>query len=411
MTRREHNAPNPTRVTRAVVYKGDDAAGELLRERDSVAFQYMPDYLDAPGRSVATTLPKRKEAYRTRGAAIPPFFAGLLPEGRRLDVLPASLKTSPDDEYSMLVAVGYDCIGDIRVVAEGQPLDSPRPDLLLESPQDVSFDDILESSLSQGFRSKDKSIPGVQSKLSDSMISLPVSKDVGGAILKLNPSGHPLLVENEAYFLDMARAAGLRVPIATLVRDRNNRSGLVVERFDRQRSSKGKIRRIAQEDGVQLANLLPAEKYRMTTNDVFKAVLNVATAKPVAAEVLLRQFAFSYVAGNGDLHAKNVSVYFEPDGIWSVTPAYDLVCTLPYGDDRMALDFDGRDQNLKGSTFLTFGARHHLNERVVRRTIEEVTDAVESLVGNLDTIGFDVKKTAHMQREISQRIAQLRSFS
>lgn len=402
---------NPTHVTRAVVYKGGIAAGELLRERNSVVFRYLVDYLDGAGRSVASTLPKSRNEYRTRGGAVPAFFAGLLPEGRRLEVLPRSLKTSPDDEYSMLLAVGHDCIGDIQVVADDADPDEKMPSPSLDRPQDVSFDEILESSLSQGFLSRDKSIPGVQNKLSDSMISLPVGKGIGGAILKLNPSGHPLVVENEAFVLDMGRAAGLGVPIATVVRDRNGRSGLVVERFDRERSKNGTVRRIAQEDAVQLASRLPADKYRMNTKEVFEVVLNIATAKPVTAEKLLRQYAFSYVVGNGDLHAKNISVYFEPDGIWSLTPAYDLVSTLPYGDDRMAVDFDGRDRNLRGSTFVNFGSRYHLNERVVRRMIDEVTVGVTPLVESLDDIGFAEKKTEYMKREMHRRITQLRDIS
>ena len=402
---------NPTRVRRAIIYKGTTAAGELLRDRDEVIFRYLPEYLDTRGRPVATTLPKSRDAYRTRGATVPAFFAGLLPEGRRLQVLPTSLKTSPDDEYSMLVAIGRDCIGDVRVIAEDEDPESSYGSPSIVRPQDVSFNEILESELSLGFRSIDKSIPGVQNKLSDSMLSLPVRNEAGGAILKLNPASHPLIVENEAYVLDMARAAGLRVPLATLVRDRNGLSGLVIERFDRKRSKDGTITRIAQEDAVQLANLLPAQKYRMTTHEVFEAVLKIATAKPLAAEQLLRQFAFSYVVANGDLHAKNISVYFEPDGIWSVTPAYDLVCTLPYGDDRMALDFFGRDRNFSGANFRDIGIQQRLPEGVVRRVIAEVTERVEPLVDSLDAIGFSDKKTSHIQREMTHRIAQIRHIS
>jgi serine/threonine-protein kinase HipA len=408
----EEVIPDPTRISRAIVYKGEQAAGELLRDRDDVVFRYFADYLDGPGRPVATTLPKSRQEYRTHGGSVPAFFAGLLPEGRRLQALTSSLKTSSDDEYSMLLAVGRDCVGDIRVLSEEEDARITAPVPSIEHPGDVSFGEILESSLALGHRSRDAAIPGVQDKLSDSMISLPVGTGVGGAILKLNPSGYPLLVENEAYVLDMARAAGLRVPTFALIRDRDGRPGLSVDRFDRRRTAPGDgVRRIAQEDAVQLAGRWPSAKYRMSTREVFAAVLAVATAKPVAAEDLLRQFAFSYVVANGDLHAKNVSVYFEPDGIWSVTPAYDLVCTLPYGDDRMALEFDGRDLNLTGAHFLAFGERHGLNARVVNRMLDEVTAGVEPLIESLGTIGFDERRTAAMARELTRRIQQLRKLS
>jgi serine/threonine-protein kinase HipA len=47
------------------------------------------------------------------GDNLPPFFAGLLPEGRRFSALVKKLKTSEDDLFSLLAMVGTDCIGDI----------------------------------------------------------------------------------------------------------------------------------------------------------------------------------------------------------------------------------------------------------------------------------------------------------
>lgn len=401
----------PTQVTRAIVYKGDTAAGELSRDRDTTVFRYLPAYLESPRGAIATTLPLTTTEFRQHSGAIPPFFAGLLPEGRRLLALQSSLKTSPDDEYSQLIAVGRDCIGDIRVLAEGETIDSSPALPSIEQPGDVSFNELLTSSLDQGYRSRDSAIPGVQDKISNSMISIPVAKGVGGAILKLNPPGLPHLVENEAYFLDMARAAGLRVPGFSLIRDRDNQPGLAIDRLDRQRAKNGTVRRIAQEDAVQLAARWPASKYRLTVREVFESVLKVATAKPVVAEDLLRLFMYSYLIGNGDLHGKNVSVYFEPDGIWSLTPAYDLVCTLPYGDHRTALFLDGRDKNIRGKHFAALGERFGLGDRVTRRVVDEVTTGAEPLIDSIGSIELGARPTAMMESEMHNRIKDLRTFS
>jgi serine/threonine-protein kinase HipA len=58
---------------------------------------------------------------------VPPFFAGLLPEGARLVALITRLKTSAADEFSLLVAVGGDTIGDVRVLPEGAAPEEPEP--------------------------------------------------------------------------------------------------------------------------------------------------------------------------------------------------------------------------------------------------------------------------------------------
>lgn len=75
----------------------------------------------------------------------------------------------------------------------------------------------------------------------------------------------------------------------------------------------------------------------MSTADVYRGALDVCTAPIVARARLLRLVAFSYAIGNGDLHGKNVSVYGS-DGQVELTPAYDALSTLPYGDTHMALE-------------------------------------------------------------------------
>lgn len=75
--------------------------------------------------------------------AVPPFFAGLLPEGRRLTALRGAVKTSADDELSLLLAVGGSTIGDVTVLPEGVDATEPTP---LVSGEDFSFADVLAES-------------------------------------------------------------------------------------------------------------------------------------------------------------------------------------------------------------------------------------------------------------------------
>lgn len=108
----------------ADVHKGTRVAGVLRREHNRVVFEYVEGY-DGP--DVATTLPRDDSQAAAPPGAVPPFFAGLLPEGRRLAVLQQALKTSADDELPQLLAVGADTIGDVRVVPAGQSPRSPAP--------------------------------------------------------------------------------------------------------------------------------------------------------------------------------------------------------------------------------------------------------------------------------------------
>ena len=69
-------------------------------------------------------LPTRVEAFTAPAAAAPAFFADL-PEGRRLTALRRTVGTSADDEFSMLLAVGGDTIGDVQVLPVGDTPHGP----------------------------------------------------------------------------------------------------------------------------------------------------------------------------------------------------------------------------------------------------------------------------------------------
>jgi len=89
-------------VDRADVYKAGRLAAELERRSDEVSFRYLAEYVDAGGPPVASTLPISKTPIITTAGAVPSFFAGLLPEGVRLQAVITGTKTSPDDHLTLL---------------------------------------------------------------------------------------------------------------------------------------------------------------------------------------------------------------------------------------------------------------------------------------------------------------------
>ncbi len=385
----------------ADVYRGKDFAGVLTRTRAGSVFEYDRDFLArAPKneRGIAFHLPYAEKRIETFGVNLHTFFAGLLPEGIRLRALVRRTKTSEDDLLTLLVAAGADCVGDVAVVPAGEPLREAAASVDVAHLDRVSFAEVLEKSL--GSRTE-PSIPGVQEKVSAAMISLPIRAGaVSSYILKLNPPSLPHLVENEHFFMTMARACGLETARTTLVRDREGAAGLLVARFDRDGD-----RKLHQEDACQLCDLYPADKYNLKTADLMRA-LDVCSAPIVSRARLLRLVAFSYAIGNGDLHGKNVSVHVR-DGRVELTPAYDVLSTLPYGDTRMALKLDGKDDNLKRGAWITFGERHGIRRAAVTAMLDEIAQSARPYLARLAEIGFDAKKTASLERTLSKRLDDL----
>ncbi len=127
----------------------------------------------------------------TSAGALPPFFAGRLPEGHRLTVLKYAAKTSFDDELTLLLAVGADVPGDVQVVPAGEAPAEPASLADTSSPAELDFPSLANAVDLHG-------LPGVQNKDSASMLTTPLAMRGMRYLLKLDPPEHPHLVENEA---------------------------------------------------------------------------------------------------------------------------------------------------------------------------------------------------------------------
>jgi len=395
-------------IAEADVYVGDAAVARLTRSRAAgISFDYLHD-AEPPGplreRSVSWSL-LRSGNYpvSTNSAAVPAVFAGLLPEGDRLSALAAAAGTSANDHLTLLLAVGADTVGNVRVVPAGtepvraQPLFDPDRD-----------DDFQEVYLRLDAGVDPVSLAGIQPKASARTSSVPARSAGGPAILKLNPQRYPRLIENEHFFMTMAAACGLRVAPTALLHDPAGRSALLIRRFDRTGDT-----RIAQEDACQVAGMYPASKYRITTE---AALLGLADAcargggsRIVTLAELFRTVLFSWLIGNGELHGKNLSIH-NADGMWQPTPAYDLLCTQTYTgwNDPMALTLFGRASMLSRTSFLDAGQRLGMRKRAVVAMIDALVDGAAGWPDRCEWIGFDDRQTASLAQMVRTRIKHLK---
>ncbi len=396
-------------VHTADVYVGEQVVATLHRLPDRVRFAY----LDDAGANVATTLPRSTAVVDTHApGALPPFFSGLLPEGRRLAALRTAVKTSADDEFSLLLAVGRDTIGNVSIVPSGTPTDEtslvPEATSTARAWNQQDFAELFNASV--GRNPERFAIPGVQDKVSARMITFPVRAPAGSGtthILKLNPPEFGHLVENEAFFADAARTTGLQVAETLVVHDRNGQPGLLVTRFDRVVDG-GIVRRLAQEDACQALGRYPADKYLMTSEQIVGGLIRHCRAAPVAALALFRQFVFAYLTGNGDGHAKNFSI-LRHDDEWRVSPAYDVPSSYPYRDRTMAVSLNGkRDERIGLNDFLAFADSCGLRERPARRTITEIADHSDAWIDRLGELPFDTRRIHDLTKAIRYRQGRLR---
>lgn len=388
----------------ADVYKAGVLAARIERRADGATlFRYLPDYLrpgraGVPPRPIATSLPLDDREVVTPGGALPPFFAGLLPEGHRLSVLQRAVKTSASDELSLLLAVGQDVPGDVQVVVEGDAPIDPAPLIGPTAPEEMDFAELVEGI-------DRHAIPGVQRKASASMISTPLATRAGRYILKVSPPEYPLLVQNEAAHLRAANTLKVPVERSVLVHDRREVTGLLVERFDRMPRPDGSWQRLALEDATQVLAVPPASKYSIPAEEVVRSLASVTSAPLVATRNLYLQFLFAWFTGNGDLHAKNLSVLESRPGAWAVAPVYDVLCTLVYDDTSMALPIDGRTRNLRARHWRAFADAIGLPDRAARSAETVALKAAASV--DLAAVGFEGSPLNGALRELRLRRGEL----
>lgn len=379
----------------ADVYKGGALAGHLARTQNGgVRFAYRDSYLARGDVPVAISLPLSAVAVETQNGALPPFFTGLLPEGHRLTVLKNAAKTSFDDEFSLLLAVGADVPGDVQVVPAGVTPTEPESLANTSHPEELDFAALASSVDLHG-------LPGVQDKASASMLTTPLALRGMRYLLKLDPAENPHLVVNEAAHL--AAAKGLKVPVvkSRVISDRNGRAGLLVERFDRVKGAGEAWARLPVEDGTQVLGLPPASKYSVASEDVVLALARQCQAPVVAKRNMYLQFAFAWLTGNGDLHAKNLSVLGNAGGAFAMAPIYDVPCTLVYGDNTMALPIAGRYKNLKARHWEDFAQSLGLPPKAAAAANSLALTAASAV--SLENLPFEGSPLRGAQRELRFR--------
>lgn len=134
----------------------------------------------------------------------------------------------------------------------------------------------------------------------------------------------------------MAQAAGLIVPKAKLFPSRKGSGFFGVKRFDRQGEERIHMHTIA--------GLLHADHREpsLDYDSIMKATLHL-TKDIRQCEIQFRNAVFNVLSHNRDDHAKNFSFLMNAEGVWTVSPAYDLTFSSgPAGEHSTMIMGEGK---------------------------------------------------------------------
>jgi len=377
-------------------------AGWLCEARRTTRFIPTEQYLTDTRRStlsLSTVLPGNEwltqqvlknhfdpAVYRERGE-LPPFFAGLLPEGALRGRLAATRTCGRDrDDFGILASAGEDLPGGVVVVPAN--LDNLTP--AARAYGVTGGTENLEITVPERAAEGAVSLSGMQDKLGLRRIEdggrycMPTKGKLSDLIAKLPVGGDDSQVMNEYVCMTLAGLAGVNVaqcepvPMSSmsdhpeLVAAFGSKTCfLAVNRFDR-----GHDRAIHMEDACQLLTLMPAEKYSDEKQFIkLIRVLDRLSARGIedVRQLFIRQ-TVNTLLGNSDAHLKNFSVLYSDQISPELSPAYDIVCVSALPGFRglganVAVDKSQRKETLE--TYINIAKQAGISDRIAKAAVSQ----------------------------------------
>jgi len=208
------------------------------------------------------------------------------------------------------------------------------------------------SSLAKNVLERSIAVPGVQPKLSISMVNNLETKETTRLTVVGALGGHYIfkpptpqfreMPENEHLTMRIAESFGLNVVPSSLIRLASEELAYITKRIDR--TDEGE--KIHMLDLFQITEAY--DKYKSSMEKVGKAIGEYSSNTLLDKIFFFELTLFSFLTGNNDMHLKNFSM-IENNTRWILAPAYDLlnVCiVLPEDTEELALTLVGKKRKL-----------------------------------------------------------------
>lgn len=356
------------------------------------------------------------------GLSVRAVFDNLLPDDERVRARIAT-KVGADgvDAFSLLAALGRDCVGALQFLPEGMDPMPPGP----PEGEPISAQTIAERirSLSVaplGMRGGEDafriSLAGAQDKTAllyhegqwlEPIGTTPTTHILKPQIGMVQTSDGPVdltqSVQNEHVCMALCRALGLEVALTEILELETDLKVLSIKRFDRRLDSKGRLLRIPQEDMCQALGVLPSGKYESDGGPGVAQCLELLKSSDRPDDdrrSFMKAQIVCWLIGATDGHAKNFSIFLGPQGRFRLTPLYDIVSTqcaydrkqIPRNSFRLAMAI-GDNRRYK----VTSIAPRHFEQtaKLAGLPTSALKEIMSEIVTRLPSATESVQRTTH----------------
>lgn len=368
------------------VYLNSRLVGQLMKAASgAIDFRYDESWLGWEHTfPISLSLPLREDRYI--GEPVIAVFDNLLPdnEDTRRKLAERS-HAEGSDAFSLLGAVGRDCVGALQFLPEGEePGEAGIINARTASEKEIAgiLGNLAGSPLGVGEDEEFRiSLAGAQEKTAllrwKNKWHIPHGTTATTHILK-PPIGVredgidlSLSVENEYLCMRLVAALGLRAA-KTEMAAFGGKKVLVVERFDRLWTRDKRLLRLPQEDCCQALSVPPSRKYENNGGPGIADLIGLFRASDDPAhdmkQVMKALIVFWLLAAT-DGHAKNFSLFIHPGSRFSMTPLYDVMSIQPVFDAGQI-----RQRQMK-MAMAVGNNRHYVVHEIVPRHFLQTADA------------------------------------
>ncbi|MBQ3807588.1 MAG: type II toxin-antitoxin system HipA family toxin [Kiritimatiellae bacterium] len=368
------------------VYLNERKVGRLDDDNGSLSFAYDTVYLSSGiHEPLSHALPLRVEPYAHR--EVEPVLSNLLPDDVIRTRLGEILQIPRENTFALLKALGGDCAGAVSFFppeisptaasdGEFRELSDDEAGAILDNLEKRPLDVGEAGFRISGAGAQDKLIACVRS----GQVLLPLNGTPSTHIIKTEIRNYPGSVENEWYSMSLASACGLSVA-ASEIAEIGGRRRFVSTRYDRALLD-GRVVRLHQEDFCQMLGIDPRRKYEALGGPGIVTSFRLLRELPVSAADALEfidRVIFNFLVGNGDAHGKNFSVLYR-DGVASLAPMYDVMCTTVYPDvgRRMAMKIDDEYafKWITSGKFTRMAVKIGVSEKIMLREVSKMSRRV-----------------------------------
>jgi serine/threonine-protein kinase HipA len=241
-------------------------------------------------------------------------------------------------------------------------------------------------------KTKRLSISGVQLKYSLKLEGkeLILTEKGGEYILKPIPPSTLIAVqeqapENEHLTMQIARQL-FKIPVAenALIYFRDQTPAYITRRFD----VKPDGFKYLQEDFAQISGKTKKNngdhyKYSGTYEDIGHLIKEKVAAYPTVLEAFFKLVVFNYIFSNGDAHLKNFSLIQSEFGDYTLSKAYDLMCTVLHTPNESDTALDLYKDDISSEFYQKFGFYGKSNFEIFAERIGIMQRRAEAIINTV----------------------------